>query len=75
MSTRNEPLTIRRVFARAFNGEGGVIEPSQKAIVIAVLLGMAVGAVFTRPAAENINDAVAASTTPTVLETEFAPID
>ncbi len=75
MSTRNERMTVRGVFARAFGGEGGVIEPSQKTIIIAVLLGMGVGAVFTKPAQQDFKQTVAATTASPAMEVEFTPVD
>ena len=43
MSTRNTATSKPGFFARVFGGAGEVIEPDQKAIIIAVLLGMLVG--------------------------------
>ena len=60
-STTTSTGPVRHVLARAFAGKGGVIEPGQKTIIIAVLLGMIVGAIFSgNGVAEN---ALAADTT------------
>lgn len=75
MSTRNERSAIRGFFARAFGGEGGVIEPSQKAIIIAVLLGIGVGAMTSKPAREVFNDSVASNSVSDSMEVEFLPAE
>lgn len=44
MSTHNTTTSKPGFLARIFGGAGEVIEPDQKAIIIAVLLGVLVGA-------------------------------
>ena len=61
MASNSAIEPVRKVFARAFCGEGGVIEPSQKAIIIAVLLGMFVGAVLNGPSGAEANTTAAAA--------------
>ena len=46
-STTTSTDPVRHVLARTFAGKGGVIEPGQKTIIIAVLLGMLIGAIFS----------------------------
>lgn len=75
MSTRNERSAIRGIFARAFGGEGGVIEPSQKTIIIAVLLGMGVGAMISKPAPDQFNHSVASNAIVDSAEVEFLPAE
>ena len=44
MSTQHTTTSKPGFFARAFGGAGEVIEPDRKVIIIAVLLGVLVGA-------------------------------
>lgn len=61
MSNQSASTTKHNFFARVFGGAGGVIEPDRKMIIIAVLLGVIVGAISSKPKA---SDGLVASSAP-----------
>ncbi len=62
-ATATSTGSVRHVLGRAFGGKGGVIEPGQKTIFIAVLLGMLVGAILSDGRVGLPDNALAADTT------------
>lgn len=69
MSNQSASTTNHNFFARVFTGAGGVIEPDRKVIIVAVLLGMMIGAIGSKPKA---SDGLVASSTnvPAVMAPE-----
>ena len=65
-ATATSTGSVRHVLGRAFGGRGGVIEPGQKTIIIAVLLGMIVGAILSDGKVGPTDNALVADNASTV---------